>query len=308
MESHGTPLESWQRQAGHLLPASHFPSQPDTPNKQVEKKPPGPSVSPRESHGLNEPFWKPHPAQAPGAASLQSAGSLRPLPRLQVAARRAGEAATGTRGTRPPHHAPARSPPPPRDYPPHPALGSGSAGDRAAARPPAPGPESGECALVARVGPGQRGGWRRDHSGRHPAQGTTDLQQGRPRLLPGRNIQNPVSDKGHRGERRDRRAWREVPDIPRCKLTVLLGPRVLPPRGRATRVALAAPRTRGGCPALGSASRSPKSNTLQVLWRQALPLGKLQLSPGESTGEGVQGPRTRLPAFLGVGGLGGARD
>lgn len=47
------------------------------------RSPGAPPRSPRESHGPEEPSWKPHPAPA--------AASLRPLLRLQVAARRAGE-------------------------------------------------------------------------------------------------------------------------------------------------------------------------------------------------------------------------
>lgn len=65
-----------------------------------------------------------------------------------------------------------------------------------------------------------------------------------------------------RGERR--KARREVLIIPGSKLIVLWGSRVLPPRGRAARVAFGVLRARVGCPAQGPWRLISKSNTVHL--------------------------------------------
>ena len=271
-------------------PATCFPTSPPRRRPQISRwrrSLRAPPCSPRQSNGPQEPFWKLHPAQAAGAALLpprpvrREPPPLPPSPGGGAAGGRAGagDGAQADRATPPPVPGPRRRRRRSAVLPSRPPA-SGSAGpDGAAAWPPAPGPERGECA--------GRLGWGLDS--RRAAQGTTDLQQGRARPLLGQKIQNPVLDKGLWGEWRGGRAGREVPVIPGSKLIVLWGPasqRVCRKGG----VWGAAGQRGLPCPAQGPWRQISKSNTVQVPWGLALPLGTSRQVQGRALGEESQDP------------------
>lgn len=98
-----TQPELWQKQTGHLVPTAPPRKRPQISRWRRSLR--APPRSPREGNGPEEPSWKPHPALAAPAAA-----SLRPLLRLQVAARRAGEREPERRAVRttpPPDPGPA---------------------------------------------------------------------------------------------------------------------------------------------------------------------------------------------------------